>query len=73
MTISTKGLAPAPFAPPLAAVPEGQTLSLRYAANAAPGRADGATRDLFGDPVIAYLHAHDAAQGCFIASLESAR
>jgi len=29
-------------------------------------------RDLFGDPEIAYIHAHNAAHGCFVARVDRA-
>jgi len=37
---------------------------------AAPGEADAAIRALFADPVIAYIHAHNAAHGCFAARID---
>ena len=37
---------------------------------AAPGEADGAIRVLFADRRIAYIHAHNAAHGCFAARIE---
>lgn len=36
----------------------------------APGEADAAIRDLFGDAGIAYIDAHNAAHGCFAARIE---
>lgn len=45
---------------------------LRGARLAAAGEADAAIRDLFGDPAIAYIHAHNAAHGCFVAKVERA-
>jgi Protein of unknown function (DUF1203) len=38
---------------------------LRNAALAAPGTADSRIRDLFASPEIAYIHAHNAAHGCY--------
>jgi hypothetical protein len=43
---------------------------LRSGALAVPGTADEAIRALFGDPEIAYIHAHNAAYGCFLAAVE---
>lgn len=43
---------------------------LRTARLAGPGEADGAIRDLFADPGIAYIDAHNAAYGCFAARIE---
>ncbi|HUQ12973.1 MAG TPA: DUF1203 domain-containing protein [Novosphingobium sp.] len=37
---------------------------------APPDEADAAIRDLFADPRIAYIHAHNAAHGCFAARVE---
>lgn len=58
---------------------EGRSLALRAfgadgmlqtARLAGPGEADGAIRDLFADPSIAYIDAHNAAHGCFAARIE---
>ncbi len=46
---------------------------LRTARLAGPGEADGAIRDLFADPVTAYIDAHNAAYGCFAARIERDR
>lgn len=43
---------------------------LRDARLAGPGQAEGAIRDLFGTPAIAYIHAHNAAHGCFVAQID---
>jgi Protein of unknown function (DUF1203) len=43
---------------------------LRNAALALPGEADAKIRMLFDQPEIAYLHAHNAAHGCFSAKVE---
>ena len=43
---------------------------LRNAALALPGEADAKIRDLFSEPAIAYIHAHNAAHGCFAARVE---
>jgi len=45
---------------------------LRGARLAAPGEADAGIRDLFDDPDIAYIHAHNAAHGCFVARVDRA-
>ena len=45
---------------------------LRNAALALPGEADAKIRMLFDQPDIAYLHAHNAAHGCFSAKVERA-
>ncbi|HEU4819634.1 MAG TPA: DUF1203 domain-containing protein [Qipengyuania sp.] len=44
--------------------------AMRRASLARPGEADGAIRELFSDPGIAYIHAHNAAYGCFLAAVE---
>ena len=58
---------------------EGRPLGLRgFAADgmltdarlALPGEADAKIRDLFADPRIAYIHAHNAAHGCFAARID---
>ena len=43
---------------------------LRAARLAGPDGADGEIRTLFGDPAIAYIHAHNAAHGCFVAQVD---
>jgi hypothetical protein len=43
---------------------------LKDAAVALPGQADEKIRALFEAPEIAYIHAHNAAQGCFLARVE---
>jgi hypothetical protein len=43
---------------------------LRNAALALPGEADAKIRSLFDAPEIAYIHAHNAAHGCFAAKVE---
>lgn len=43
---------------------------LRAAKLAMAGEADAAIRDLFGDADIAYIHAHNAAHGCFVAKVD---
>lgn len=43
---------------------------MRKAILAQPGEADGAIRDLFSNAGIAYIHAHNAAYGCFLAAVE---
>ena len=37
---------------------------------AQPGEADAGIRSLFANPDIAYIHAHNAARGCFSARIE---
>jgi len=57
---------------------EGRTLSLRGfdeegmlrgAVLAPPGEADAAIRDMFANPRISVIHAHNAAPGCFAAKI----
>ncbi len=43
---------------------------LRNAALALPGQADDKIRELFAQDEIAYIHAHNAAHGCFSARIE---
>jgi hypothetical protein len=43
---------------------------LRDAALALPGEADKKIRGLFDNPEIAYIHAHNAAHGCFSARVD---
>ncbi len=43
---------------------------LREAALALPGQADEKIRALFDNPNIAYIHAHNASYGCFLAQVE---
>jgi Protein of unknown function (DUF1203) len=43
---------------------------LRTAALALPGQADEKIRTVFADPDIAYIHAHNAAHGCFSARID---
>lgn len=43
---------------------------LQTAALALPGQADEKIRMLFDDPAIAYIHAHNAAHGCFSARID---
>lgn len=43
---------------------------LKNAVVAEPGGADAAIRTLFADEQIAYIHAHNAAAGCFSARVE---
>jgi Protein of unknown function (DUF1203) len=44
--------------------------NLRNAAIALPGQADAQIRELFASEDIAYIHAHNAAHGCFSAAIE---
>jgi hypothetical protein len=48
----------------------GADAMLRTARLAGPGEADDAIRDLFADPGISYIDAHNAAYGCFAARIE---
>jgi hypothetical protein len=43
---------------------------LRDARLAGPGEADAAIRALFDNSAIAYIHAHNAAHGCFLAQVD---
>ncbi|MES2289625.1 MAG: DUF1203 domain-containing protein [Pseudomonadota bacterium] len=45
---------------------------LQTAMLALPGEADKKIRAVFADPDIAYIHAHNAAHGCFAAKVERA-
>lgn len=44
--------------------------NLRNAVLALPGQADARIRELFDADEIAYIHAHNAAHGCFSAAIE---
>jgi hypothetical protein len=44
--------------------------NLRDARLALPGEAESGIRDLFDNPAIAYIDAHNAAHGCFAARVE---
>ncbi len=46
------------------------TGTLRDARLALPGEAEDKILDLFANPAIAYIHAHNAAHGCFAAKVE---
>ncbi len=70
------GVTAASYCDELPPVFEGRPLALRACAAggmlqtarlAAAGEADGAIRELFADPAIAYIDAHNAAHGCFAA------
>jgi hypothetical protein len=74
-----QGVAQATFIDRTPPVFEGRPLGLRGfdavgnlcdARLAAPGEADAGIRDLFANPEIAYIHAHNAAHGCFAARVE---
>ncbi|MFC0590628.1 DUF1203 domain-containing protein [Novosphingobium aquiterrae] len=43
---------------------------LRDARLALPGQADDRIRDLLDNPAVAYIHAHNAAHGCFAARID---
>lgn len=43
---------------------------LRAGLLAMPGEADRSIRELFADPEVAIIHAHNAALGCFLAKVE---
>lgn len=45
---------------------------LRDARLALPGQAETAICSLFDNPAIAYIHAHNAAHGCFVAQVDRA-
>lgn len=45
---------------------------LRNALIAVPGETDARIREMFADAEIAYIHAHNAAPGCFAARVERA-
>lgn len=74
-----KGAARASFKDQTPPVFEGRPLGLRgfdaegmlkEALLALPGEADGKIRQLFANPEIATIHAHNAAHGCFAARIE---
>ena len=74
-----KGAAPASFTDETPPVFEGRPLGLRGfdaegmltdALLALPGEADARIRQLFANPAIATIHAHNAAHGCFAARIE---
>ena len=74
-----KGAEPAAYEDETPAYLDRRTLSLRGfdeagmlrdAALAMPGEADAGIRALFDRPGIAIIHAHNAAQGCFLARIE---
>jgi hypothetical protein len=50
----------------------GADAMLKAASVAGPGEADAAIRALFADPAIAYIQAHNAAAGCFLAQIDRA-
>jgi len=73
------GVEAATYRDELPPVFEGRPLALRAfdaegmlqtARLAGPGEADAAIRDLFADPGISYIDAHNAAHGCFAARIE---
>ena len=72
---------PATFADEIPPVFETRVLSLRGfdgdgmmadAVLTQPGEADAAIRQLFANPAIAAIHAHNATRGCFSAKIERA-
>lgn len=74
-----EGAAPADYVDRTPPVFEGRPLGLRGfdgegmlrdARLALPGEADARIRDLFANPEIAYIDAHNAAHGCFAARVE---
>lgn len=74
-----KGAAPSSYVDCTPPVFEGRPLglrgfdvggNLRNAGLALPGQADEKIRALFADSDIAYIHAHNAAHGCFAALVE---
>ena len=77
--VRENALSPAPFIDCTPPVFEGRPLGLRGfsrdgmlkdARLALPGEADAAIHSLFADPQIAYIHAHNAAHGCFAARID---
>lgn len=77
--VRTQAQEPEPFVDCLPPVFAGRTLSLRGydgegtlrdARLAAPDETDGAIRALFAGEEIAYIHAHNAAHGCFAARID---
>lgn len=76
-----EGAEPARFVDRTPPVFEGRPLGLRgfdakgmlkQAQLAMPGEADARIRELFANPDIATIHAHNAAHGCFAARIERA-
>ena len=76
-----EGAEPAQFVDRTPPVFEGRPLGLRgfdaegmlkEARLAMPGEADARIRELFANPDIATIHAHNAAHGCFAARIERA-
>jgi hypothetical protein len=74
-----EGVKPAEYIDAIPPVFEGRPLGmrgfdsegmLRDARLAAPGEAEAKILDLFANPEIAYIHAHNAAHGCFAARVE---
>lgn len=74
-----EGAAPASYIDETPPVFEGRPLGLRGfdaegilrdARLALPGEADARIRDLLANPDIAYIHAHNAAHGCFAARVD---
>jgi hypothetical protein len=72
-------VSPPPYIECVPPVFEGRPLGLRGfsvdgllldARLAMPGEADGAIRSLFAAAEIAYIHAHNAAHGCFAAQID---
>lgn len=77
--VRADAVAPAPFVDTTPPVFEGRPLSLRGfdaqgmlrgARLSPPGEADAGIRALFADEAIAYIHAHNAAYGCFAARID---
>lgn len=77
--VREQAAAPASFVDETPPVFEGRPLALRCfdaggmlrdARLAMPGEADAAIRAVFENPAIAYIHAHNAAHGCFAARID---
>lgn len=64
------GLAPVMLGRPLGLRAFDEAGMLRDARLAMPGEGDAAIRGLFANPEIAYIHAHNAAHGCFVAQID---
>ena len=62
------GLKPAPFTP-LFAIDDAAPAA-RHACRPAPDEADAGIPALFEADETAYIHAHDAAPGCFVARID---
>lgn len=77
--VNEAGSEAAPYVDSTPPVFEGRPIALRgfdgrgmlhAAALALPGQADAKIRELLVDPEIAYIHAHNAAHGCYSARID---